>query len=580
MVCCPARPRPASAHPLTRDSDDADGLRRNAEFYRKIVEDSKDIIWVTDPDRRFIYASPSCFDTLGYTTGEILKMDPFDLVRGMRTPQNLERLSQIRNAVLAGLPYPDSGKPREMELIRRDGSTFWAEARSTGLYSDDGAFMGVLSVVRDITARKVAEQALASAMSRLEEESRLSQELARKAESANVAKSEFLANMSHEIRTPLNGIIGMASLLLEKGLSDDRRDCAETLLNSAESLLGLLNDILDFSKIEAGRLELENVRFDLRDLVDRVAAHFAATAAEKGILFMSEVDPRMPRFVLGDPGRLRQVLTNLLSNAVKFTDEGEVALKVRSERTGARDADMAFSVRDTGTGVPPDRAAHIFDKFVQADRSTTRRYGGTGLGLAITSQLAEMMGGGLSVESPVTDRAQGAARGGPGSLFRFSVRLPVADSCEARPGERVGALALDGTCMSALAKKRVLLVEDNLINRKVAVAILRKMGVHPDVASDGVEALEILSKDPYDLVLMDVEMPNMDGLEAVRRLRAMPEDFSNRLVPVVAMTARAMKGDQDACMEAGMNDYVAKPVTAERLWEALLRWLLPETRSG
>ncbi len=717
VVCCLARPRPASAHPFTRGPDDADGLSRSAEFYRKIVENSKDIIWVTDLDRHFIYTSPSCSAVLGYAPSELLGMDPLDLVRGGREDRSLkERALQIKEAVLAGLPYPDSGKSREMELIRRDGSTFWAEARSTGLYSDDGAFIGILSVVRDITARRAAEEALreseerfrlvadnamdviwtldlqgrftyvspsvfrlrgytpeevmsqpteeaicpgsldlfvkgmkgiweriargekilddpednhveleqpckdgttvwtdasitgiytpsgelagilgvsrditarraaeralASAMSRLEEESRLSQELARKAESANVAKSEFLANMSHEIRTPLNGIIGMASLLLEKGLNDDQRDCAETLLSSAESLLGLLNDILDFSKIEAGRLELESVRFDLRELVDRVAAHFAAAAAEKGIQFRSDFDLEAPRFVLGDPGRLRQVLTNLLSNAVKFTDEGEVALELHSERTGARDADLVFSVRDTGIGVPPDRAAHVFDKFVQADRSTTRRYGGTGLGLAITSQLAEMMGGRLTVASPATGRAQVAARGGPGSLFRFSVRLPVADRPEARTGERSGAPTLDQSCMSALAKKRVLLVEDNLINQKVAVAILRKMGVVPDVASDGVEALEILSKEPYDLVLMDVEMPRLDGLEAARRLRAMPEDFPNRLVPVVAMTARAMKGDQDACMQAGMNDYVPKPVTAERLWEALLHWLLPDTLSG
>lgn len=548
--------------------------RMDAGFYRKIVEFSKDGIWVTSLDRRFKYVSPSCSEMLGYAPDELMLKNPFDLVCGGRTPQHDQRMMQIKKEVESGRPYPDSGKAREVELIRKDGSTLWTELRTTGVYSDNSEFMGLLTIARDISGRKTAEAALKTAMQLLEQESKLSREMAQRAEKANMAKSEFLANMSHEIRTPLNGIIGMASLLLEKNLTDGQRDCAETLMSSAESLLGLLNDILDFSKIEAGRLEFEEVRFNLKSLVEGVSSFFAPLAAEKNILLTTDIDPATPPVLLGDPGRLRQILANLLSNAIKFTDEGEVALSAKGLQTEDRRAALQFIVRDTGIGIPPDRMEHIFDKFAQADKSTTRRFGGTGLGLAITSLLAEMMGGKITAESPVPGRS-GIAPGGPGSVFYFAVLLPILHEAPAPNGLRDGP-STDDRRLRALWGKRVLLVEDNVINQKVAVAMLRKLGVQPDLAFDGVEALEILLKSPYDLVLMDVEMPRMDGLEATRRLRAMPEESPNYRTPVLAMTARAMKGDRDACLEAGMNDYVAKPITAARLKEALLHWLAPE----
>ena len=550
-------------------------VKINAEFYRKIVEFSKDGIWVTNLDRRFKYVSPSCSEMLGYAPDELMLKNPFDLVRGGRTPQHDQRMAQIKKEVEAGRSYPDSGKAREVELIRKDGSALWTELRTTGVYSDGGEFMGLLTIVRDITYRKAGEAALNTTMDLLEQESKLSREMAQRAEKASAAKSEFLANMSHEIRTPLNGIIGMTSLLLEKDLTGGQRDCAEILMSSAESLLGLLNDILDFSKIEAGRLEFEEVRFNLKSLVEGISSFFAPLAAEKNILLTTDIDPATPPVLLGDPGRLRQILTNLLSNAVKFTDEGEVTLSVKGRQAGDGKAALQFTVRDTGIGIPPDRIGQIFDKFVQADKSTTRRYGGTGLGLAITSLLAKMMGGELGAESPAPQALE-SGPGGPGSVFYFSVSLPVPEDTPSSPRINSEAVSLYEERLRCLSEKRILLVEDNAINQKVAVAMLRKLGIKPDLASDGVEALEILAEKPYDLVLMDVEMPRMDGLEAARRLRAMPEGAPNHRIPIVAMTARAMKGDRDACLEAGMNDYVAKPITAARLREALLHWLAPE----
>lgn len=548
--------------------------RMNAEFYKRIVEFSKDGIWVTDLDGKFRYVSPAGAEMLGYTPDELMAITPFDLICGGPTPENRERMAQIRREVEAGRPYPDSGKAREMELIRKDGSSLWAELRTTGVYNDDGEFLGLLTIIRDITGRKAGEAALKTTMDLLEQESKLSREMAKRAEKANRAKSEFLANMSHEIRTPLNGVIGMASLLLEKNLTGEQRDCAETIMGSAEYLNGLLNDILDFSKIEAGKLELEEVRLDLPGLVKDVTALFATRAGEKNITVTALTDPAAPRFVKGDPGRLRQILTNLLSNAVKFTEKGEVTLSVKAEKEEGGRAVLEFAVRDTGIGIPPERMEHIFEKFAQADKSTTRRFGGTGLGLAITKGLAELMGAKITAESPAPHRPE-AAPGGPGSVFYFTVSLPVLRE-DSAPAARHDELSPDHGRLRALSEKRVLLVEDNVINRKVAVTMLRKLGIQPDLASNGVEALKILAEKPYDLVLMDVEMPRMDGMEAARRLRAMPEGALNLRTPVLAMTARAMKGDRDACLDAGMNDYVAKPITAARLREALLHWLAPE----
>ena len=378
---------------------------------------------------------------------------------------------------------------------------------------------------------------------------------------ASQAKSEFLANMSHELRTPMNGLLGMLDLTLDGGLAGDQRDQLETAQRCAYSLLALLNDILDLSKIEAGKMLLEKIPFDPRAVVEDCVKSQAANAVQKSIdlRFQTRYAPgQTPRTnVLGDPLRVRQIVANLLSNAVKFTDHGSVLVELDVSPAPDGHVNVAIQVSDTGPGIPADKLPAIFEKFTQADGSITRKYGGTGLGLAITRRLVDLHGGDLLVESEVDK----------GSAFR--VTLP----CEAGPSAQYESPVCAEPRPEPLAPSpaaRLLVVEDNLVNQKVVLAILRKRGYHIEVANDGREALAKLQAAHYDLVLMDVQMPILDGLEATRLIRR--ESRWDRL-PIIAMTAHAMNGDKERCLQSGMNAYISKPVQPAHLIATIERQL-------
>jgi PAS domain S-box-containing protein len=544
-------------------------VQETAEQYRLLFEGNPNPMWVYDRETlRFLAVNDAAVAHYGYRSDEFLRMT----LRDIRPPEEVDLL-------LSQIAQRSQGRAvSEWRHRKKDGTIILVETFANGLLF--GGKQARLVLVNDVTERKRMEDVLRAAKEA--------------ADMANRAKSQFLANMSHEIRTPMNGVIGMTGLLLDTPLTVEQRECAETIRTSGDALLTIINDILDFSKIESGNLDLEEHPFDLRDCVEDVLDLLASCAAEKGLDLAYLIDDGVPSTLVGDVTRLRQVLVNLVGNAIKFTETGEVVVSVAAGAPTSTRHTVRFAVRDTGIGIPPDWMDRLFKSFSQVDASTTRTHGGTGLGLAISKRLAEMMGGAMWVESAP----------GEGSTFSFTIaaasmptqariwqrsaqpslagrRILIVDDNETN--RRILTLQAQNWGMLAptvapqrldphLATRmplRILLAEDNMVNQKLAAQLLGKMGYRPDVAGNGLEAIQALERQPYDVILMDVQMPTMDGLEATRRIcRQWPR--ADRPA-IIAMTADAMQGDREKCIDAGMDDYVTKPVQIGALVGALTR---------
>jgi signal transduction histidine kinase/DNA-binding NarL/FixJ family response regulator/HPt (histidine-containing phosphotransfer) domain-containing protein len=380
-----------------------------------------------------------------------------------------------------------------------------------------------------------------------------------RAHSATVAKSEFLANMSHEIRTPMNGIINLAELAMDTELTDKQRDYMRKIHISSRSLLDIINDILDFSKIEAGMLDIEQISFDMRGLFDKLKLLFSEQSSRKNIRLRLLLPPELPENLVGDPMRLQQVLSNLISNAVKFTEAGEISVRAAVLQQTAERASIRFSVADTGIGIPAEKLPLLFESFTQADSSTARRYGGTGLGLTISKRLVSLMGGQLTAESEV----------GIGSVFAFTLDF-LLRSRKSDADSRNGSGEAAAEDIARLRNARILLVEDNLINQQVAQEILAKADMQVETVSNGAEAVAAVAARHFDAVLMDIQMPVMDGYEATRRIR---QDLGKADLPILAMTAHAVSEERDKCFRMGMDDHIPKPVSRSILFKALSRWI-------
>jgi PAS domain S-box-containing protein len=559
-------------------------LRNSESQFRQIADSLPQIVWTSAPDGNLDYYNQRWYDYTGMT---------FEQTRNWGWEQVLHP-DDLQNCVDRWTRAFTTYEPYEVEYrFRRasDGVYRWHLGRARPIRDAQGAVVRWFGTCTDIEDYKQAEAKIGSLNEGLEERVRERtaeldrtnrqlgkanceiEELFRQSKEVSRLKSEFLANMSHEIRTPMNGVIGMTQLALDTALDDEQREYISTVRDSADSLLVVINDILDFSKIEAGKMELAREPFDLRKCVSDAMQVFSWKAREKKLELTHEVSYDVPEILTGDAHRLRQIILNLVANAMKFTEAGNIALTVSSLAASSHAAGQAsqhtlcFSVRDTGCGIPPDKQSLIFEAFAQADGSATRRQGGTGLGLAICCKLVQLMDGRIWVESTP----------GSGSTFSFTAAFTAAflESQAELPGSDAALPTTTGSTEPA-QPLHILLAEDNIVNRRLAELAIKKMGHRLMVVDDGAKAVRAAAEQPFDLILMDLQMPEMGGLEATAAIRGAERQAAlaggiPRHIPIVAMTAHAMSGDRESCLQAGMDDYISKPIQLQVLRELINR---------
>jgi PAS domain S-box-containing protein len=505
-------------------------LRESESRFRAVADCGAVMIWMSDLEGRKTWFSKGWLDFASRSPEEETGHGWAERVH----PDDRATLAETYRLAIEALREFRA----EYRLRRADGQYRWVLDKGVLRQDARGMFTGFIGCCLDVTEFRNAQEA---------------------AEQANRAKSEFLANMSHEIRTPMNGILGMTELVLETSLTKLQREYLGLVKSSTDALLTVINDILDFSKIEAGKLDLERSPFALRESLEDTIRSLAQRAHAKNLELACRIAPEVPDALVGDSGRLRQVLVNLVGNAIKFTERGEVVVSVETEVTTEGDAILRFSVADTGIGIPAEKRRMIFEPFEQADGSTTRKYGGTGLGLSISANLVSMMEGRIWVEGAV----------GHGSTFHFTARFDRADATTAEAGST--PTLDDGHRLGSSHSLRILLAEDHVVNQKVAVRMIEAMGHRVTVVSDGRQAVETWEAGSFDVILMDVQMPEMDGFEAVAAIRRI-ETSAGGHVPIVALTAHAMKGDRERCLDSGFDDYLSKPIRSAKVREMLEKW--------